>query len=347
MEKPRRKLERTRRPIAEDQSEKIEVASSVTLEYAMQQYVNAKVAERTAPRTLKDYQRHFRYMNGWLSAKYPEIKLRDVATEHLREYITWMTNEKEQYSGHPHRPKKAIIGLSPETVNIRIRSMKAFFNWCYKEGYIAHSPTDGIKQQKVDYDRISAFNEGQIRRLLASPDRNTYVGFRDYVIMVTLLDTGLRISELFGLRRQDVDFEQMTLTVPWQKAKTRKTRTVPLSKSTAKLIAELLRENEDFGADADHLFYSAVGNIMDLAHYDVRLKEYGKHAGVEGVRVSAHTFRHTFALHWIKSGGDPFSLQKMLGHTDMSMVRRYVRLSDGDVKEKHMQFSPIQTLLKH
>ncbi|MCL6443007.1 MAG: site-specific integrase, partial [Alicyclobacillus sp.] len=114
-------------------------------------------------------------------------------------------------------------------------------------------------------------------------------------------------------------FEALTLTVPWEKAKTRKKRTVPISKRTAKLLAEIIRENEDFGPQADYLFYSSYGNPMTYESFDDRLKEYGKEAGIEGVRVSAHTFRHTFALHWIKNGGDPFSLQKILGHTDMSM----------------------------
>jgi integrase/recombinase XerD len=88
-----------------------------------------------------------------------------------------------------------------------------------------------------------------------------------------------------------------------------------------------------------------MGKNFRADGFDERLKEYGRQAEVRGVRVSAHTFRHTFALHWIKSGGDPFSLQKILGHTDMSMVRRYVRFSDADVSEKHQQFSPLQQFM--
>jgi integrase/recombinase XerD len=157
--------------------------------------------------------------------------------------------------------------------------MNAFFNWCEREGYVAKSPAKDIRLQKTDEERISAFNEKQIRTLLAVVDRNSFTGFRDYVIMLTLLDTGLRISELFSLKVDDVDFEQLTLTVPWDKAKTRKTRTVPISKRTARLLAELIRENMDFGPQADYLFYSSYGHPMTGDSFDDRLKIYGKLAG--------------------------------------------------------------------
>lgn len=92
--------------------------------------------------------------------------------------------------------------------------MRAFFNWWAREGYTKSNPAADIKLQKVDEDRISAFTEDQLKRVLAAPDRSTFNGFRDYVIMAVLVDTGLRISELFSLTKHDVDFHQLTLTVP-------------------------------------------------------------------------------------------------------------------------------------
>ncbi|QSO54185.1 tyrosine-type recombinase/integrase [Alicyclobacillus curvatus] len=339
------KRERTRRALTVEVREELEAAQSISLKQAMDEFLTAKAAERAAPRTIHDYRRHFRYLSTWFDAKHPSLRLQKITPQVLREYVLWMSNEKETYDDHPRRFSRTKVGLSPMTVNVRIRTMKAFFNWCEREGYVTQSPARDIKLQKVDDDNVSGFTEQQVRQLLAVVDRATFAGFRDYVIMVALLDTGLRISELFSLKVSDVDFQQLTLTVPWEKAKTRKSRTVPITKQSAKLLAELLRENEDFGPKADHLFYSSYGHPMTGDTFDERLRNYGKQAAIEGVRVSAHTFRHTFALHWIKAGGDPFSLQKMLGHTDMSMVRRYVRLSDSDVKEKHTQFSPLQHIL--
>ena len=344
METVKKKTMRSKRAVGFDHSE--QMLESVTLEQAMKDFVTAKRAERAAKRTIRDYETHFRYFLDWLEPRYGKSSVVSITPAIIREYVTWMSAEKLPFDDHPHRrAKKGIVGLSPMTVNVRIRTLKSFFNWCQKEKYTYLSPTADLKLQKVDEDKISAFTQAQLSKLLAAPMCDTFNGFRDYVIMAVLTDTGLRISELLGLRKQDVDFVQMTLTVPWEMAKTRKTRTVPISRPVAKLLAELIAENEDFGSGRDALFYSVYGSELTPDAFDERLKIYAKKANIEGVRCSAHTFRHTFALHWIKSGGDAFSLQKILGHTDMSMVRRYVRLSDTDVKEKHVQFSPMASIL--
>jgi integrase/recombinase XerD len=133
------------------------------------------------------------------------------------------------------------------TVNVRIRTLKAFFNWCFKNGHTKTNLADGIKLQKVDNDRIMAFTLEQVQKLLSIPDQKTYAGFRDYVLMMCLLDTGLRCQELLSLTVDDVNFHELTLTVPWDKAKTRKTRTVPISKKVAKLLAELIQEIKILG----------------------------------------------------------------------------------------------------
>lgn len=321
-----------------------ELDKAVTLDETITEFLLAKQAERSSDRTIRDYKTHFRYFQKWLEMSHHNLRLVEITTKVIHEYISYMSNEKQHYDDHPtrsRRSKPGSFGLSPMTVNVRIRTLRAFFNWCYRNGKIRVNVVQDVKLQKVDQDTIIAFTSAQVKQLLSIPDRSTFSGFRDYVMMMILLDTGLRVSELLSLREEDVNFTELLLTVPWEKAKTRKTRSVPISKKVAKLLAELIQENRDFGSDARKLFYSAYGNELSVNSFDERLTEYGKKARLEGVRVSAHTFRHTFAVHWIKAGGDPFSLQKILGHTEMSMVRRYVRLSDTDVKAKHMQHSPV------
>ncbi|WP_157721956.1 tyrosine-type recombinase/integrase [Tumebacillus avium] len=345
----KRKQKRERTNYAPEQAAMDAIERSLSLEDAMGEFLLSKQAERVAERTIRDYKTHFRYFRSWLDVSYSGVRLADMSSKMVKEYISYMSSEKMQYDDHPTRSlrsKPGVVGLSPMTVNVRIRTLRAFFNWCYRDGHIQSNIVQDVKLQKVDNDKIMAFTTEQIKKLLAIPDRSSFSGFRDYVLMMMLLDTGLRIGELLGLSKDDIDFEELVLTVPWDKAKTRKMRSIPFSKKIGKLLAELMQENQDFGANVKKLFYSAYGNELSVNSIDERLHEYGKQAKLEGVRVSAHTFRHTFAVHWIKSGGDPFSLQKILGHTDMSMVRRYVRLTEGDVKVKHRQYSPINLLNK-
>ncbi|MFB5192029.1 tyrosine-type recombinase/integrase [Alicyclobacillus fastidiosus] len=348
MDKRRSKLNhlRTNRSLSVRQNELIMDAQSIDIPRAIAQFLSAKVSERTAPRTVKEYQRHLGYLSEWLAHERPNVKkLRDVSISHLRDYIAWMSYEKEMYSDHPTRYKPGRAGLAPTTVNIRIRTMKAFFNWCVKNGHLSQSPMSGIKQQRVDLDTIYSFTDDEIVRLLAAPDTSSFVGFRDYVAMVLMLDTGIRIGELLSLTNGDLNIEELSLTIQWEKAKTRKRRTVPVSPKTMKLLLSLVRENEDFGPSATHIFLSGTGSPLNASTIQEKIREYGRQAGITDKRVSPHSFRHSFALHWIKAGGDPFSLQKILGHSDISMVRRYVRMNDSDLKEKHEQFSPAQGFL--
>lgn len=90
-----------------------------------------------------------------------------------------MSNEKGQHDDHPHRVKRAVIGLSPMTVNVRICTLKAFFNWCEREGHVAVSSARDIKLQKVDNDTVVGSTSEQVKRLLGGVDQRIYAGLRD------------------------------------------------------------------------------------------------------------------------------------------------------------------------
>ena len=177
--------------------------------------------ERASERTLKDYQSHFRYFKAWVDGRNKDLPVSKITTKILHEYVSYMSNEKVQFDDHPtkKRSKKGIRGLSPMTVNVRIRTLRAFLNWAFANGYIRVNIAQNLKLQKVDEDKIMAFTQEQVKKLLLMPDRPTFSGFRDYVLMLMLLDTGLRINELLSIEVSDVDFETLMLTVPWEKAK--------------------------------------------------------------------------------------------------------------------------------
>lgn len=117
MEKRKRKTERTHRALELATHEVLEEAEQVGGEKAVKDFIVAKTAERAAPRTLRDYETHFRYLRTWLDDRYPKISLNKITPVILREYVTWMSNEKEQWDAHPQRrSKKGISELSPMTV---------------------------------------------------------------------------------------------------------------------------------------------------------------------------------------------------------------------------------------
>ncbi|MFB3168499.1 tyrosine-type recombinase/integrase [Neobacillus sp. 179-C4.2 HS] len=301
-----------------------QVLDELTLDEMFDKFMNFKKTEALAPRTISEYYIHFNYLKDFLGN---DITNESITLEDFRGYIGYMLHDKE---------------LAPMTVNIRIRTMRAFIRFCYTEGYINTPIHENFKPVKAPEDTLESLTPAEIKKLLSVIDDELYTGFRDKVIIFVLLDTLVRISELVTIKRSNVDLKGGFIQLEAGNTKTRKARTVPLSTKTVKLLKEYLKETEDFGDE--YLFLTYDGHQINHATVRLNLRDYGKKANINNKRVSPHTFRHTGALFYIMNGGDPFSLQKILGHTDMSMVRKYIQMTDTDVKRQHNSFSPLNRI---
>lgn len=296
----------------------------LTLAEMFDRFMAFKRTEGLARKTIDDYETHFRYLMEFTEN---DVTNAEVTVDLFRDYIEWMLTDR---------------GLSPVTINIRLRTMRAFLRYCYTEGYISESVHEKLKLLKTAEDTIESLTLSEIKVLLKQPDMDTYVGFRDYVMICVLLDTMVRISELLALRRSNVDIKEGTIKLDAHETKTKRSRTVPVSTRTAKLLADYLKETNDFREDT--LFLTYDGRPILANTWRTRLSDYGDQAGIVNKRVSPHTFRHTGALFYILNGGDPFSLQKILGHSDMSMVRKYIQMTNTDMKRQHNVFSPLRNI---
>lgn len=225
------------------------------------------------------------------------------------------------------------------TINKLIRGWRAWINWLHTEGFISDNPIKGIGTIKAEKRIIETFSNAQIKTLLETPNRATFTGYRDYVIMSTLLDTGVRISELAGMCIQDIDWKERTVLVY---GKGRKERIVPFSRALEKHLRTYLEIRGVL--DTDHIFVNIDNEPFQVRGIQQAIQLYGREARIKGVRVSPHTFRHTFAKMYIMNGGDAFSLQKILGHTSLEIVRMYVNLFSTDVSKQHAKYSPLERL---
>jgi integrase/recombinase XerD len=159
-----------------------------------------------------------------------------------------------------------------------------------------------------------------------------------------LLDTMVRVCELVDIKRQNIDFKTMSIRLEAADTKTRVGRVVPISARTAKLLSEYLHETEECGNE--YVFLSYEGEKIGESTVRDNLRVYGQVAKITNKRVSPHTIRHTGALFYILNGGDPFSLQRILGHSHMNMVRRYVQMTNMDVQNQHSAHSPLNYVFK-
>jgi integrase/recombinase XerD len=208
-------------------------SSDMTIRQLFDLFYQAKVAEGRALRTLAAYRENFGYFEAYIHMReVRDIKL-IISPGFIREYIAWMLHDRVQFAGHPYAPKRALTGLSPVTVNTRLKTMRTLFEWLSSEGMWPDNPLHRIKPVEEPHDEITVLTVSQLRTLLRVPNQSTYSGFRDYVLMNVLLDTMARINEALQLEIRDIDVKAGTVTIRAEIAKSRKPRTLlPVQPST-------------------------------------------------------------------------------------------------------------------
>jgi site-specific recombinase XerD len=234
-------------------------------------------------------------------------------------------------------------GLTGHTVNCYLRAIRAFWSWLLAEEFIDINPFDRIRIPKAPKKIITPFNEDQLRILLGTVDTKSPIGIRDSTVIQTLLDTGIRVTELTGLEIENVNLVQRCLKV---QGKGNKERIVPIGVTVQKALAKYINKYrpQPMYPLSNNLFLTR--DSMPLAPNRIQsiIETYANKAGIQGVRASPHTFRHTFAICYLRNGGDVFTLQRILGHETLDMVRNYVALAQSDLQAAHLRCSPVDNL---
>ncbi|WP_442603804.1 tyrosine-type recombinase/integrase [Paenibacillus sp. KN14-4R] len=231
--------------------------------------------------------------------------------------------------------------IKPATFNNRLVYLRTFLNWCVEKRIIESNPIKNIKKRK-DEGRVVNLDISVIQQLLALPNQKTFVGLRDYTLILMTLDNGIRPKEAMSLLPMDFSLAASEVRIPASKAKTRVSRTLPLSEPTVKSLKRLLAARPpEWGSDVP-IFCSYEGNQMTRHTWGDRMEIYCKQLGT---RLRPYDLRHVFSLQFIRNGANAFTLQKALGHSNLAMTQRYVALIESDIKEEHAKATPLLTLL--
>ncbi|MGH2495906.1 MAG: tyrosine-type recombinase/integrase [Ktedonobacteraceae bacterium] len=241
---------------------------------------------------------------------------------------------------------------SERTIQTYARSVRAFFHWLVRREILERNPFDRVVFPKVGKPLIRTISPEEFERLLlaCTPPNEagpiaTRAAVRNRAILWVLLDTGIRVSELCGLRLPDFDRKHGVFTV---KGKGSKERRIALGQNCQRNLLYYLdrhrpgdEELAEWGsADEDHLFLSETRLPLTKNGVTLLFARLKKRAGITDKRVSPHILRHTFAIRYLKAGNDPFSLQELLGHEDMATVKLYMRMNDDDIQEQKRKYSP-------
>lgn len=307
-------------------------------------FYTGKVAEGRSPRTLEMYREGYRYLIEYMESIGVERTFTAVTPDLLRSYITWMLHGKKKWQGHAHKSEADMtVGLSPVSINTRMKPLKTMFRYLNEEGITDHDPCARIRKLPEPEKKIRILTVEEMQKLIAAPDRKTYAGFRDLVALHVLIDTFARTGEVLSIKKSHIDFKTGMIWLDEKIVKTRRGRSVPVTKRTLRLIKELLKENEDF--ETDYLFVSNYGEPIRDDRLRDRIKMHAKNAGLN-IRVHPYMFRHTSATLFLENGGDLRHLASILGHSDLRMVERYTHPSDKAIKTQHEAYSPMNDVVR-
>ena len=265
----------------------------------------------------------------------------ELGREEVRGYIQHMQNSKRW-------PKRVYQDsdpgkLSPFTIQGRIRGLRAFWSWLYREAHIDSNPLAGLPLPKVPKNMIVILGKEQIIKLLKAIDKYTPLGARNYLILLLLIDTGLRISELTCIKMTDINLTQGCIKVV---GKGQKERIVPFSSLTRK---ELTKYTNHYrlslcGIDSSYLFSTKGGDNISVNSVQQMIKRLAMKAGLQNVKCHPHIFRHTFATMFSIKGGSPEILQLIMGHESFQTTQKYLHPQPQDLRKQHMQYSPVADL---
>ena len=241
---------------------------------------------------------------------------------------------------------------SERTIQTYARSVRAFCHWLVRREVLSRNPFDRVVFPKVGKPLIRTISPEEFERLLLActpPNESGTIATRAVVrnraILWVLLDTGIRVSELCGLRLSDFDRKHGVITV---KGKGSKERRIALGQNCLRNLLYYLdrhrpgdEELAEWGsAGEDHLFLSETRLPLTVNGVTLLFARIRKRVGITDKLISPHIFRHTFAIRYLKRGNDPFSLQELLGHEDLTTVRLCMHMNDDDIQEQKRKYSP-------
>jgi site-specific recombinase XerD len=284
-----------------------------------------------SPLTIREYKHYLKRFRNWLTGDSPATKPEDINLELIRRYRLYLA----------HLPARDGVPLQRVTQSYHIVALRAFLRYLLVQRDIPTLSPDKIELPKQSSRSIAFLNPEQIERLLNSPQISNIIGLRDRTILETLFSTGLRVSELVSLNRDQIDLERKEFSV---KGKGNKLRVVFLSDAAAEWIERYLRSRQDnfkplFIRHSGKIHAQKNGEKMRLTARSIQriVAKYAKRSGLP-IEATPHTLRHSFATDLLISGADIRSVQEMLGHESIRTTQVYTHVTNRHLKEVHKAF---------
>ena len=309
-------------------------APSLSLEQLIQAYLEDLGTRGNKPKTINGYAKNLRTFVKWASGEHA-TSLARFTPELVKTYIRYLQRKpKWAERGYAH-PTTEL--LSASAIRNYVRDLKAFASWLVEEHYTSEHVLASVKVPKADETPIEPFSDEELTIIFGSLDTTDVFDLRDYVILHTLWDTGMRVGELVALTLDDINLKACQIRI--QHAKFGKWRDIGFGRETHKYLTRYLAVCRPGPAlDSDrHLLLAFDGYPLREATVQKICQRLSKRIGVH---IHAHRFRHTFAVNMLRAGTDLRTLQRLMGHSDIRILARYLNLASDEPIRMHQSNSP-------
>jgi integrase/recombinase XerD len=290
---------------------------------AIDQFIDALwLEDGLARNTLAAYRRDLSLFADWLAQQAPPLALDAAQEQHLSGYFA---------ARHAH--------TRATTANRRLTVLRRYFHWALRERRIAQDPTVRLLAARQALRVPQTLTQAQVEALLQAPDTATALGLRDRAMLELVYASGLRVSELVGLKTYQLSLADGVLRVL---GKGSKERLVPFGEEAGAWLQRYLSEARGviLGArQSDDLFVTQRGAAMTRVMFWVIVKQCARAAGI-ATPLSPHTLRHAFATHLLNHGADLRVVQLLLGHADISTTTIYTHVARERLKVLHARHHP-------
>jgi integrase/recombinase XerC len=294
---------------------------------------------------LKRYEEYLKFERG-----FADLTLRFYVKD-LKEFLKYISAQKiednitKESKILPSLIRGYLASLfkirKKSTVSRKLASLRTFFKFLEKDGVIESDPTEGLTFPKVPKSLPRFLNQDEAKTLVEAPDSHNVLALRDRALLELLYSSGLRVSELTGLKIQNVDMENELLRV---KGKGGKERIVPFGEKAKVALEEYLDKRRELLGQGrlienDFIFLNYRGEKLTARSVERIIKKYRTKSGLSK-EISPHVLRHSFATHLLEGGADLRVIQELLGHSSLSTTQKYTHISVDQLMEVYKKTHP-------
>ena len=304
-----------------DQALFLKIVPQFPLELDVQSFLSDCTIRGLSPNTLRIYRNNLRAFQQWTEC--PDVT--EVTTNHLRAYLKHLHDSGHNCGG----------------IHQSYRVLKTFFRWLLAEGEIEHNPTERVKGPKLHDKPLDPLDMDTFKRLLSTCESKSFTDVRDKAILLALMDSGARASEFCALNVGDLNVSTGALLI--RSGKGGKNRITFLGNKALKQTLRYLKKREDVSAETP-LWVTVSGTRLTYSGLRQVVRRRADKVGIP--EPGLHSFRRAFALMSLRAGMDVYSLQRLMGHSDLSVLRRYLAQTQEDLREAHQKAGIVDCLVK-